>query len=126
MTHAELSRILHAGIRNVDRKTFKEVYGFMRALKRAACTSVIPVKDSNNLKPSIDGALWSLVFCGVSANEEIMLGDIIFRVSHMPFPAIEHKNKWLMRVNYKGDSRKFVKQEDLARKLRMDMNKGIM
>lgn len=124
MTHAELSRILHAGIRNVDRKTFKEVYGFMRALKRAVLR--VPVKDKCNVNTSVENAAWSLVFCGVSTDQEIMLGDIIFRVSHMPYPAIEHKNKWLIRVNYKGDSRKFVKQEDLERKLRLDMNKGIM
>lgn len=124
MTHAELSRILHGGIRNTDRKTFKEAYGFMRALKRAVC--YLPVKENHNLKSSVERAAWSLVFCGVSNEEEIKLGDIIFRVSSRPYPAIEHKNKWLIRVNYKGDSRKFVKYEDLDRKLRLDMNKGIM
>lgn len=124
MTHKELRELLHGGIRHADRKTFKEAYGFMRALKRAACA--IPVKDNNNIKSSIDDAIWGMVFCGVSHEEEIMLGDIIYRISAAPYPAIEHKSKWLMRVNYKGDSRKFVKQEDLERKLRLDIKKGIM
>lgn len=120
MTHAELSRILHGGIRNTDRKTFKEAYGLMRSLKKVALTYRAP---GNNL---IMDVLWEVLFCGVPTGTELMLGQILFRDPAVKYPVIEHKNKWLIRVNYKGDSRKFVKYEDLDRKLRLDMNKGIM
>lgn len=125
MTHAELHRILHGGIRNTDRKTFKEAYGFMRALKRPFFAYYKTGK--NNMETAVEDVIWSNIFCGVPPDVEKELGDIIFpKSTDVAYRPIEHRSKWLMKVNYKGDSRRFVKREDLERKLRLDMNKGIM
>lgn len=120
MTHAELHRILHGGIRNTDRKTFKEAYGLMRSLKKVVLTYRAP---GNNL---IRDVLWEVLFCGVPTGTELMLGQILFRDPAVKYPAIDNKSKWLLKVNCKGDSRRFVRQEDVERKIRLDMNKGIM
>lgn len=125
MKHEELSRILHSGIRNTDRKTYKEVVGFMRALKRPFFA--YDKTGKNNMQSTVEDVLWSNIFCGVPPDVEKELGDIIFpKSTDVAYRAIEHRNKWLMKVNCKGDSRRFVKREDLERKLRLDMSKGIM
>jgi len=120
MTHKELRELLHGGIRHADRKTFKEAYGLMRALKKVALKYREP--GSNLVKD----VLWEAVFCGVPVETELMLGQIIFRDPAVKLPTTEHKSKWALKVNHKGDSRRFVRQEDFERKLRLDIEKGIM
>ncbi|UVX29769.1 hypothetical protein RJ142_CDS0031 [Klebsiella phage EKq1] len=120
MTYKELRELLHGGIRHADRKTFKAAYGMMRAIKKVVLTYREPGNDL------IRDVLWDVLFCDVPTGTELMLGQIIFRDPDVKYPAIENKSKWLLKVNCKGDSRRFVRQEDLERKLRLDIEKGIM
>ena len=126
MKHSELHKVLHAGIRHADRKTFKEAYRLMRALKSTVVNTAYSSTGNNNMTKVVDEVLWSNVFCGVPPDVEAELANLLFRSHDAAYPAIEYRNKWLMKVNCSGDSRRFVKREDLERKLRLDMNNGIM